>query len=158
MDQARLYRELLTGAMQESKFLVKYQRNEGFTVKVIGTEKGGLTNDPIHLTLALNDIICNAKEIVFFGAPFEATRPLDPLFQWKANRSSLFHVFKHMAMEYWGDANASSQLYATYCKRKAQSSDTAVSSAGLIAIKELHDELKDMTLSKKVFCCMFNGL
>ena len=153
-----MHRDILIGPIQDPAFLAKYQRNKGFTVKVIGAEKGGLTKDPIRFSLAWNDIVCNAKEIMFFGAPLETTRPFDPLFRRKVNRSSLFHVFKHMAMEYWGDANASSQLYATYCKRKAQSSDTAVSSAGLIAIKELHDELKDMTLSKKVFCCMFNGL
>ena len=29
VDQARLHRELLTGAMQESEFLAKYQRNDG---------------------------------------------------------------------------------------------------------------------------------
>ena len=61
-------------------------------------------------------------------------------------------------MEYWGDANASSQLYAAYCKRKVQSLDAAVSSVGLTAIKELHDELKYMTLLQKVFCCMFDSL
>ena len=61
-------------------------------------------------------------------------------------------------MEYWGDTNVSSQLYATYCKRKAHLSDAAVSSARLTAIKELHDELKHMALSQKVFFCMFGGL
>ena len=40
VDQAPLH--LLTGAIQESKFLTKYQRNEEFTMKVVGAKKGAL--------------------------------------------------------------------------------------------------------------------
>ena len=43
MDQIRSHRDLLTSAMQKSELLAKYQRNEGFTVKVIDTEKGALS-------------------------------------------------------------------------------------------------------------------
>ena len=33
-----------------------------------------------------------------------------------------------------------------------------MSSVGVVAIKELHDKLKEMTLTQRVFCCMFDGL
>ena len=89
-------------------------------MKVVGVEKGGFVNDPIRLTLVWNDLVHNAKDIMFFGAPLETTRSFDPFFWRKFNPSSLFSVFKYVVMEYWGDSNSSSQLYAAYCKRKEQ--------------------------------------
>ena len=94
--------------MQESEFLAKCQQNKEFTMKVVGTEKGGLVNNPVCLTLIWKKIFCHAKEIMFFGVPFETTRPFDPFFRQKFNHTYLIHVCTHVAMESWVDANTSS--------------------------------------------------
>ncbi len=63
-----------------------------------------------------------------------------------------------MAMEYWGDTNASAKLYASYLKRKVELLEMEVSSTGDNAIKSLYKSLQDMTLTQRVFCTMFDDL
>ena len=93
-------------------------------------EKEDLMGGAVYLTLEWKDTVCHAKEIVFCGASFEKTRPMYLLFIQKRSHDSLFCVFKHAAMEYWGDANASSQLYVAYCKQKSKMSEPAFASVG----------------------------
>ena len=119
MLEVRGHLELQSGAMQEGVFVRKYDSNDGFTVVLPHTKErqalGGLEiNNPIKLTFAWRDLVEDADDILFFGSPFNSTRPFDALFRRKRDAQYIFRVFRHLAVEYKGDTNASSQLYAAY--------------------------------------------
>ena len=158
VEHARSHDDLASGEMQKPEFYQKFDRKEGFTVRAIDTERGDAPGQPILITFLWQDLVYHAKEIMFFGSPLNTTRPFDPLFRRKNNPQFVFHVFKHMALEYWGDANASAQLYAAYLKRKSELLEIEVSKTGEAAIKSLYGSLRDMTVTQKVFCVMFDGL
>ena len=66
-----MHRDLITEPMQKSELLAKYQPENGFTMNVASAEKGGLANNPFCVILAWNDLVCNTKEPMLFGAPLE---------------------------------------------------------------------------------------
>ncbi len=109
-------------------------------------------------TFYWSDLIDHSNDIMFFGPPFHHMRSFDALFKNKADLQYIFHVFRGLAPEYWGDATASAQLYSAYLRRRADVLEVQRDAAPAKTLKELYRSLKTMTRTQKVFCSLFDGL
>ena len=89
--------------IQKTKFETAFKRQSGFNLKVDGSD----TRLPFYWSHLVNE----AERIMFFGALHQGTRNFYRLFRDKSEERLLFHVFSRIAVEYRGDALASTQLY-----------------------------------------------
>ena len=101
--------ELKLGFMQMTRFEIEYGRQAGFNVSVDGTI--------ITLSFYWSHLIDEADQIMFFGQLHQRSQNFYCHLQSKDTEISLFHVFCHIAVEYRGDALASTQLYEVYYQR-----------------------------------------
>ena len=150
MDRTPKHRDMVSDAMTKSQFVKEYDRNDGFVVRLLDTD--------LKLTFAWKDVVQQLKDILFFGSPRALFRSFDSLFLMKSDEQYIFHVFKELAKEYWGDATASSQLYAVYLKRRVDLSLVKLASARNKAIKFLWKEFQEQTLTQQLFIGMFDSL
>ena len=166
IQHARDHLPIMSGLMGESEFLKKYNNKEGFVLRLVGTNNvdsggGNLGNGvaiPLKLTLSWQDVVDRPLDMMFFGQPFSSQRGFDQMFKDKKTIQYVFHAFKSVAAEYWGDANASAQLYASYLKRKSELLEKWLDDSTKTNTSKLLKSLEDMTLSQKVFVQLFDGL
>lgn len=144
------YVDLVSGEMQKKKFEYEYFRKQGFSVEIEGTD--------LKLPFLWSQLIEQSREIMFFGSPFATTRPFDEFFRRKRDIQYLHHVFQGMADEFWGDANASAQLYAAYQRQKAAVLEQQLEKAPKLKEEEIFGALKSMSRCQSVFVQMFDGL
>lgn len=101
MEHSRAHGDLASGTMQWKVFYNKFDANESFTVRAINTERRDVHDQPIIFTFLWKDLVHSGKNIMFL-TPFNTTHPFDPLFCRKTDQQFTPHVFKNMALEYWG--------------------------------------------------------
>jgi len=148
--------QLSSGTIGESEFYKKYKRGDGFVVKLNDTDDG--RGSPIKLTFKWKDLVQKPKEILFYGRRFETLRSFSQTFRRKSDKHYLFHVFKNLSMEYWGDATASAQLYAAYLTRRCEIAEEEVKTARLHGVATVMKSLNGMNKTQKVFVGMLDGL
>jgi hypothetical protein len=159
IQSARKHLDIIHGNISEAEFLSDFEQKEGFVVRIVDSRDAGVQGSQnIKLTFAWRDVVEQPKEILFFGPPRASTRAFDPIFSNKSDVQYVFHTFKELAKEYWGDATASSQLYAAYLKRMRKLMEAKLEGAKLQAVEAIWTEFKSPTLTQKIFLSMFDGL
>jgi hypothetical protein len=111
-----LHDEVNSSFLTEKQFEKHYDQNEGFRIDFDGTVDP-ITNKCYSITFAWKQLIEDADDILFFGRPFNGTRPYHRLFRNKVDLPLLHHVFFQLSRETRGDTIQSSQLYAAYMER-----------------------------------------
>ena len=76
----------------------------------------GVTIDGCDTILSVpwQDIINYSHTIMFFGKPFDQSRPWTPVCRFKNNQKYALHIFHQIASEYFGNLRTSLQLFAVY--------------------------------------------
>ena len=141
--------DIRTGMIQKTAFETAYKRHSGFNLKVDGLGIG--------LPFYWSHLVDEAERIMLFGALHQGTRNFYRLFKDKSEERLLFHVFSRLAVEYRGDALASTQLHGAYYRRLSEINFTKIGRAykdGEIAILK---RMTATTLSQKVFIRLFDG-
>ena len=109
------------------------------------------------LTSSWKEIILDAGDVMFFGSPFNSSHSFAPLFVMKKQTSYLHQVFHQFALEYCGDTNASSQLYAAYLKRLVELKMKEVEEMPNKIREETVKQISNVTRSQQIFIQMFDG-
>ena len=154
--EAHDHLQLKSGVIGETEFFRKFKRGDGFVVMLPDTDDGN--GSPLKLTFAWRDLVDHPKDIMFFGRRFETLRSFYQTFRMKCDRDYLFHVFKHLSLEYWGDATVSAQLYAAYLGRRCELAETELKSSRIQALGNLMKSLNGLNLTQRVFVGMLDQL
>ncbi|KAL3771989.1 hypothetical protein ACHAW5_004671 [Stephanodiscus triporus] len=99
--------EVMSGNLSESHFVHYYDTRHGdFGISFNGTNQ--------VLSVPWDDVIHYSKTVMFFGKCFDQLRTWGPVFRFKTDPEYAHHVFRCFALEYFGDARTSAQLFAAY--------------------------------------------
>jgi len=137
--------EALRLGMSRGSFLKEYDNEGGY----VAVEFEG-TND--KMTFSWQEVVTRAKDLMFFGRRFEGFRRFDDLFRKKSDMEYAHHVFRQLAVEYWGDSRSSSLLYAAYQKRQDKCYEARAEAAGVYDVQSFNTD------EQVVFRKRFNNL
>ena len=144
------HEELKSGLMQMTRFQTEYDQQAGFNVSIDGTD--------LKLPFYWSHLIDQAEDIMFFGPLHQGSRNFYRHLRSRDDEFSLFHVFKHLAVEYRGDVLASTQLYGAYYRRLSEIKHNQISQSYDAGESAILKRMTDTTLAQKIFIGMFDGL
>jgi hypothetical protein len=102
-----LYNELISNNLSRSHFTKYFTNRSGdFGISFDGCET--------VLSVPWHDVIHYLLVVMFFGWCFDHLLPWGPVFCFKTDPKYAQHVFRRFASEYFGDLQASAQLFGAY--------------------------------------------
>ena len=158
LQVANFHTGIVHGTTTLDQFVKLYDQREGFVLSIDRSTVRSDVNKTLTITCAWDDLVHLAGDIMLYGRPFSTSRGYDQLLRMKNSNNYVFHVFKHLALEYRGDSVQSSLLYASYLKRVNEMQAEALVKAPLVAEKDILRRLSTTTVTQRIFIQLFDGL
>jgi hypothetical protein len=148
IDLSTNHQEIAQG-MNQSQFSTMFHNKSG-GFRIVFDDIPGQ-----NLFIKWYDIVNCPHVVMLFGQPLLSNRPMDHLFANDRNDSWAHHIFRHFALQYYGDSKQSAILYASYlnCLRRNALEREA---AALDPEANIFGKTTLLTQEVRVFCKVFN--